>query len=427
MGTAVGWMRHVGKNLGIAAVMAVVCLTLLLGVAALAVDTGDTAAAKSDLQNAADAAALAGAGYIGMRYVGLSYDEQQLVTITRQEVVNVVQAVARSHSPAGVALTISDSAEDIVIGRLKWAVEALTWRADAEGRPIIDPTHVMPDAVRVTVRRDADADNPVSTFFAGVFGRKSVPTAAEATAALTGPATVGEGELKAPFSLSENNFPNDCTEEIRLSPVTEPCAGWHNFFKLPGDPPVSANALARKMFSLIAGDGDGIDGNDCLLAPCGRAWLDDYFEMNPMPEPARTPETAVNDGFNHMGDDVAPLFRGGILERDENGDITGAVLGDPKYPAPFPALFDYFRYRDGDEDDTVWTTTVPVYSEAGECVNPIGIVPITGFAAIEIRMPNPPPDTSVSVCVRCEPTVVEGRGEGGIFGNLRGTIPNLIE
>jgi hypothetical protein len=42
-------------------------------------------------------------------------------------------------------------------------------------------------------------------------------------------------------------------------------------------------------------------------------------------------------------------------------------------------------------------------------------------------MPNPPPDTSVSVWVDCNQSFVEGRGGGGNFGNLKGTIPNLVE
>ena len=72
---------------------------------------------------------------------------------------------------------------------------------------------------------------------------------ADATAALTGPAIVDEGELKVPFSLSENNFPNDCTDPIIFSPTAESCAGWHNFLD-----PVNAATLPAKLLGLIQGD-----------------------------------------------------------------------------------------------------------------------------------------------------------------------------
>ncbi len=412
--------RDVKENQGAAAVMTAICLTMLMGFAALAVDVGYMAATKNELQNVADAAALAGAGYIGMRYMGLSYDEQQNVTFTREEIVAAVQAVALQNSAAGVNIVILD--EDIVVGQLERDPGAIMWNVGADGKPEIDPIPTPWDAVQVTARRDESANTPISTFFARIFGRDSVPLTADATAALTGPAVVDDGVLKAPFSLSEHNFPNNCTEEITFSPTTDSCAGWHNFFD-----PANAAALDGKMLSIIAGDGDGNGENVCRLAPCGQEWLDYYFDMNSAPEPETTPEAGIDDGFDHIGGNVASLFLGGVLEWDKNDDPTGMVLGNERQPAPFPALFDYFRYRDGDENNRIWTTTVPVYSESGDCANPTGIMPILGFATIVIRMPNPPPDTSVSVRVYCELTFVEGRGGGGIFGNLRGTIPNLIE
>ena len=90
-------------------------------------------------------------------------------------------------------------------------------------------------------------------------------------------------------------------------------------------------------------------------------------------------------------------------------------------------MFDYFRRRDGDGDDSIWTATVPVYEDDDVCENPSGAVPIKGFATIEIIMPNPPPDSSVSVNISCLLSFIDGRGGGGGHGTLKGTIPNLVE
>lgn len=396
------------NNRGATAVIVAVCLTMLIGFAALAVDVGYLFATRNELQNTADAAALAGAGFLGGHYAELSYSEQQNHTFGRGDIVAAVQEVAGKNRAAGANITILD--DDITIG---------TWDADTR---VVTPTLTAPDAVRVVARRDGSANNPATTFFARIFGIDTVDVNALATAALSGPATVAEGELRTPFSLSENVFPNDCMEEIVFSPTTDSCAGWHNFFDA-----ANASTMEEKMLGLIKSDGDGSTDNACLLDPCGQDWLDAHFVMNTEPTPAVTGETTTGDKFEHQGGNIASLFLGGVLDTTYDGADGGLVIGNEKKPAPFPALFDYFRFRDGDMDNTIWTTTVPVYRDGDTCSNPSGSRTIVGFARITVKMPNPPPDTSVSVWVDCNQSFVQGRGGGGNYGNLRGTIPNLVE
>jgi Flp pilus assembly protein TadG len=393
---------------GATAVIVALCLTMLIGFAALAVDVGYLYATRNELQNTADAAALAGAGFLGSTYAGLTYSEQQNYTFSRADIVNAVNTVAGKNKAAGTGVSILDN--DIIIG---------TWDPDTR---IVTPTLTLPDAVRVIARRDGSAENPVNTFFARIFGIDNVDVSAVATAALSGPSMAAEGELKTPFSLSENVFPNNCTDEIAFSPTADSCAGWHNFFDA-----ANANTMEEKMLGLIKGDGTGEEGNACMLEPCGQDWLDTHFDMQSDPETAVTPQTDTGDLFEHQGGNVASLFLGGELDSTYDGADGGAIIGNEKKPAPFPALFDYFRYRDGDLDDTVWTTTVPVYADGDTCTNPSGPMTIVGFAQIIVKMPNPPPDTTVSVWVDCNISYIRGRSGGGNYGNLKGTIPNLVE
>ena len=406
------FFEKVRNQAGVSAVIVAIVLTMLIGFTALAVDVGYMYVTKNELQNVADAAALAGAGYLGSIYAGLPFDEHQTHTFTRANIVGVAQQVALKNQAAKMNISVNN---DVTIGIWDCGTGTLT--------PMADPI-VGPNAVRVVARRDGVANGPILTFFARIFNIDAVNVFADATAALTGPAFVEEGELKVPFSLSENNFPNNCTDPITFSPTSESCAGWHNFLD-----PVNASTMADKLLGLIAGDGvDEFGDPDCLLEPCGWAWLDQNFDMNAPPDPEVTPEVAIGDEFNHQGGTVASLFLGGRLGNTDNDiNLPDEILGDAKHPAPFPALFDYFRRRDDDGDDNIWTATVPVYEDDDVCENPSGAIPIVGFATIEIIMPNPPPDSSVSVYVYCELNFVDGRGGGGNFGNTRGTIPNLVE
>ena len=121
-----------------------------------------------------------------------------------------------------------------------------------------------------------------------------------------------------------------------------------------------------------------------------------------------------------------------IYPGDADDDFTAV--------APILALFDYFRYRDDDGNNAVWTATIPVYKEINDpgdgCANPHGGLEIVGFAEIEVIEIGPPlnddprvvlVDKSVKVYINCEKYFLPVRGGGATFGFLRGTIPNLVE
>ena len=88
--------------------------------------------------------------------------------------------------------------------------------------------------------------------------------------------------------------------------------------------------------------------------------------------------------------------------------------------------------RDDDNDNRIWSATIPVYADSTVCDNPNGLTTIVGFANIQIIMPCPPPgvgcdSSTVQVRVDCNFSVIEGRSGGGQYGNLRGSIPALVE
>lgn len=395
---------------GATIVIVALCLVVLIGFAALAIDIGYLYSTRNELQNTADAGALAGAGHLGKEYLKLGYLAQKNKTFTQEEVAAVVNEVTKKNKAAGEKIEILVS--DVVVGN--WNGTEVIPNYD----PNVTENIISPDAVQVTARRDSSANLPVTTFFARVLGIMNMPVAAVAVAALTGPSEVAEGELKTPFGLSENVFPNNCKDLISFSPTTSSCAGWHNFFDQ-----INASKMEDKLLGLI--QGHSMPSGDNLYS--GSKWLETNFNLNKDPKSETTPETSTGESYNFQGGTISSLFLGGYLERNTYNGNTGTVSGNDKKPAPFQALYDYFRYRDFDGDDTVWTATIPVYKDFESCRNPNTSIQIVGFAKIVVRMPNPPPDSTVSVTVDCNLSVIEGRGGGGSYGNLKGSIPNLVK
>ena len=57
-------------------ILTALLMTFFIGMAALAIDIGYVSTTKNELQNTADAAALAGAGYLGITYNSLAVSQQ---------------------------------------------------------------------------------------------------------------------------------------------------------------------------------------------------------------------------------------------------------------------------------------------------------------------------------------------------------------
>ena len=63
---------------GAVAIIVALCLILFIGFTAFAIDIGHLTVVRNELQNAADGAALAGAGALGQMYENMTYEQQKL-------------------------------------------------------------------------------------------------------------------------------------------------------------------------------------------------------------------------------------------------------------------------------------------------------------------------------------------------------------
>lgn len=172
---------------GAVAIMAAFFLILILGFAALAVDSYHLFVVRNELQNDADAAVLAGAGHL---YNGTS----------------ATPDFATAEAKAAAAVPLNPTLQ----GNLANAVmQSGYWSTDAGFQPLpIVPGEDEFPALRVTVRRAmGNNGGPVTLFFGDFVGVDTLPVAATATAVVVPPGTSYPGGL-FPVAITNCLFQN---------------------------------------------------------------------------------------------------------------------------------------------------------------------------------------------------------------------------
>ena len=221
-------LQPLDNSRGATAVMVTLSLTVLLAMAAAAIDVGHALVARNELQNAADAAALAGARTLGVAYEGMTPAAMATYTLTSGDqaaIVAAAQATAVLNKAA--AVDVSVNAADVGVGLWDSATQTFT------------ATAAQPRAVSVITHRDGSANGPISTFLASVVGLTSVNVSAVATAELTAIGSTPLGALDLPIAISELFFGSyGCGDSIQVHPsngTPESCAGFTTFDVTPSN------------------------------------------------------------------------------------------------------------------------------------------------------------------------------------------------
>ena len=172
------WQAFGRDESGAVAIITALCLIVLLGFLALVIDIGHVKAVRNELQNAADASALAGTRAL---FDVPAQPGESVIPISGPP--NCTLGVSRAANTLNQsdAQTLSILNADIQTGNWDWYHNTFTPSTncilDASGTPGIN-------AVRVTVRRDSSANSPVNTWFARIWGTDTVDELAHATAAV---------------------------------------------------------------------------------------------------------------------------------------------------------------------------------------------------------------------------------------------------
>jgi Flp pilus assembly protein TadG len=217
---------------GVAAAMAVMFLTGMVGVSALAVDLGVAYTAKAQLQNAADAAALAAADTM------LGVDAQGNATAQPGQALSSAVQYSSMNQAIGVNAALKNPpGSDFIIGF--WDMNTGGFDLNRTGLGLTDPNDLT--AVTVKVRRDGQANTPVSTYFAKIFGINSINVSASSTAFRGYPQEVPEGTVDLPIAvlasaINGGSGPN-CGESLTFHNNNDQNSEWTTFFTWPANNP----------------------------------------------------------------------------------------------------------------------------------------------------------------------------------------------
>jgi Flp pilus assembly protein TadG len=211
------YLQKTTRRRGAIAAMTALLLIPLLGMVAFAVDLAWIVQVQADLQNSADASALAGAGQLMDGYVQYNLPGQttaQLNTIqssAQTKGSSYAKTYAGYNAAGGVySLTLNDG--DIQFG----------WM-DAQGNYTPQPTYTgYPNTIKVTLRRDDQANGSLGLFFAPVFGATKANLAATATATT--------------YSAVVDSFQNTPSLNVRVLPVGYDVNHWNTFLQTGKDP-----------------------------------------------------------------------------------------------------------------------------------------------------------------------------------------------
>ena len=174
------------RRKGSVVVLTAVLLVPLLAIVACAVDYGYLLKKRADLQRAADAAVLAAARDL----VPADDGTQDLATVR-----DALRQYAASNISEVANFTVLDS--DIEIGRYDPATIYSNFTILNSGTF---------DTVRVTLRRDSQANSRVSLFFARIFGINDANVSVMATAVLPKASFLKPGAGVLPFSIPKSEW-----------------------------------------------------------------------------------------------------------------------------------------------------------------------------------------------------------------------------
>ncbi|MGD8801343.1 MAG: TadG family pilus assembly protein [Desulfobacterales bacterium] len=202
MMTAKGIFSTLNNQRGISAVLVAVCLVMLVGLVALSIDVSHLVVARNELQNAADAGALAGAAE-------LYTDDGQSVNTSANEVGHDAATANFSEQfPVEVNWTAGNEG-DVQRGHWSFGLGSLQrgftpndstapvalWGVSTEE---LDENPNFINAVRVRTRRE---NTPIASWFARIFGYESFDGFAEAVAYIGFAGNLKEATANAPIAI----------------------------------------------------------------------------------------------------------------------------------------------------------------------------------------------------------------------------------
>jgi Mg-chelatase subunit ChlD len=260
-------------------VLVLVLLVVVMAFMALAVDAGYLYVVKADLQTAAEAGALAGAG-------GLS--------VSQDEARSRAMAYAQKNRVNGATVILQPS--DVELGQ--WDPPTRTFA------PLVAPQ--QPTAVKVTAQLSAGRGNGVTPFFAKVLGINSTSVAASAIASFGARDIVVVLDYSASMSYDSqlrhiDDLGRTAVEQILLDiwhSLGSPAYGGMHFTPVyisSTDPTTILNALGLSKVAYPHPASAYMDPSTQQVQTCTRGWSDYFSYVQGTAIAHNENKTIVND------------------------------------------------------------------------------------------------------------------------------------
>jgi hypothetical protein len=240
---------------GAVIVLVAILITVIVMFIAMAVDIGHLYVARNELQNAADAGALAGARALYLNNNATSVNPGANQAGYDGAVANISEGI-----PVDLDWTAGSNGPDVERGHWRFATGTFTpnpslapvdlWGVSTAD---LDANLNFINAVRVTARRQ---DTPVSSFFARIFGIEDFLMSAQAVAYIGFAGTMMPGEVDQPIVICEDSILNNGSYGCNIGRMinsgqnidSNETGGWTSFNQ---NDPCSGGTNANEMGGLI--------------------------------------------------------------------------------------------------------------------------------------------------------------------------------
>jgi Flp pilus assembly protein TadG len=267
--------------------------TFLLAMVAFGVDIGWIVLTKSELQNAADSAALAGVkslmdGYVQYNLPGLTAAQQSnILTTAQNNAIAQAQLYAGYHTAGGVS-NLSLKSADIQFGF-----------TDASNNYTPLPTYTgYPNTIKVTMRRDSTANGALKLFFGPVLGTNTSSLTASAAAAM--------------YGGTANSLQSTLSGTVSMLPMTYDVNNWTTFMATglnpDGSATLSGGLPAIQVYPSVKDSGNfgqlSLDGSH-VGDKTETDWVNNGLsqsDLDALNKAGLLPISSTNTSFNWIGD-----------------------------------------------------------------------------------------------------------------------------
>jgi len=412
MGNPSRFFGAIKNRRGTVAIIIATSTVAFVGLAALAIDLSHLFVVRNELQNAADAGALAGARFL--------YDNNGTAVNATANSVAYNAAIANRSETAPVEVRWSGG-NDGDIQRGHWCFATRTFTPNGSLLPVnlwdtsteeLDANPNFINAIRVRTRRE---DRPAASFLAGIFGIKNFVLSTDAIAYIGFAGTLAPLEVDQPIAICSQSILFDgkysCTVGRMINSgklvAAHETAGWTDYNQVN---PCHGGTNASDVRSLVCGEGNPepiilrspVATNGGEIASAFKKFRDCWASKTGKTKPWKLTLLVIDCPDNNVG----PCERvAGVVTLDIVW-ITGEGE-DPKYDEA-PVQMDKWSSPDPD-GKARWTSFAKNF----------------GLKNLD-NTPAPYEKKSIYFLPDCNPHIPTGRSGGKNFGVLA-KIPVLVK